>query len=136
MQVKHRVVLHFPKEKVEQPVISYLTKDHNLVFNILRASITPEEEGLMVLELVGTEADYKKGIAYLKKQGITLKPLKQDVLRIEERCVHCGACVGVCQPEALYLERPSMLVQFDAERCVVCEACVLACPTRAMEVRY
>jgi hypothetical protein len=35
MEVKHRVVLHFPKEKVEQPVIAYLTRDHNLMFNIL-----------------------------------------------------------------------------------------------------
>ena len=136
MQVKHRVVLHFPMQKVDQPVICYLTRDHNLLFNILRASITPEEEGVMVLELIGSDADYRRGIAYLEEQGITLQPLKQDVLRLEERCTHCGACVGVCQPEALYLERPSMRVAFDPERCVVCEACVMACPTRAMEVRY
>jgi ferredoxin len=136
MQVKRRVVLHFPQQKVDQPVICYLTRDHNLLFNILRASITPEDVGLMVLELIGTEADYERGIAYLAEQGITLQPLKQDVLRTDERCVNCGACVGICPSEALFLERPSMVVGFDPERCTACEACVMACPTRAMVVRY
>ncbi|MEE9366326.1 MAG: NIL domain-containing protein, partial [Dehalococcoidales bacterium] len=53
MEVSKRVVLHFPRRLVEQPVVYRLVKDYNLEFNILRASITaePEEEGLLVLEL-------------------------------------------------------------------------------------
>ena len=51
MVVSKRIVLHFPRRLVEQPVIYRLVKDYNLEFNILKALITlePEEEGLMVL---------------------------------------------------------------------------------------
>jgi len=44
MAVTKRVVLHFPRRLVEQPVIYRLVKDYNLEFNILRASITAEPE--------------------------------------------------------------------------------------------
>jgi hypothetical protein len=38
---------------VERPIIYRLVKDYDLEFNILKASITPEQEGLLVLELKG-----------------------------------------------------------------------------------
>ena len=69
MQVKRRVVLHFPQQKVDQPVICYLTRDHNLLFNILRASITPEDVGLMVLELIGAEATTSGGLPTWRSRG-------------------------------------------------------------------
>ena len=52
---------------------------------------------------------------------------------VEERCIHCGSCVGVCPTQALYVEKPSYLVKYDETQCIACEMCVLACPTHAME---
>ena len=46
-----KIVLRFPQNLVDQPIICRLVKDFDLEFNILRASVTPEEEGLLVLEL-------------------------------------------------------------------------------------
>jgi ABC-type methionine transport system ATPase subunit len=74
MQVSHRIVLHFPPAVSDQPVIYRLAKDYDLVFNILRASVSPQEEGLMVLELSGEEAAYQRGAGYLEQQGIKLQP--------------------------------------------------------------
>ena len=53
-----RIVLHFPRRLVEQPIICRLARDFNLEFNILKASVTPKEEGLLVLELSGGQKDY------------------------------------------------------------------------------
>jgi len=136
MSVSHKVVLHFPPAVVEQPVIYHLSRDYDLAFNILKASISPQEEGLMVIELIGDESDLRRASDYLMKQGVRLQPLLQDIRRNDDRCVHCGACVGACPSEALTLERPAMRVIFRADECVACGECVPTCPVRAMELHF
>jgi ferredoxin len=136
MEVSHKIVLHFPPTATGQPVVYRLSRDYGLVFNILRAAISPEDEGLMVLELSGEEADYQRATEYLKEMGIRLQPLVQDIRKNDERCTDCGACVGVCPTDALVLERPSMKVAFDPEECVVCGECVPTCPVAAMELQF
>ena len=138
MTVSKRVVLHFPRRLVEQPVIYRLVKDYNLEFNILKASITaePEEEGLLVLQLKGEQEEYDKGIEFLLKSGLKIQSLSQDVTRNEARCTHCGACVTICPPGAFEVDPKTRQVRFDDEKCVACGLCIKACPPRAMEVHF
>ena len=138
MAVSKRVVLHFPRRLVEQPVIYHLVKDYNLEFNILRASITaePEEEGLLVLQLKGEQDEYDKGVKFLLKAGVKIQSLSQDVTRNEARCTHCGACVTICPPGAFVLDLKTRQVRFDDEKCVACGLCIKTCPPRAMEVHF
>ncbi len=128
------LMLRFPKEAINQPVVCYLAKDFNLTFAIQHANIFPRKEGVMVLELSGTKANFKKGIEFLKSRGVKVQNAAQEVVRIMENCTHCGACTAVCPTGALYIKRPEMSVEFDQEKCSVCELCVLTCPTRAMKV--
>lgn len=134
--VRHKIVLHFPHEQVDKPIVSKLVRDYNLDFNILKASITPQEEGLLVLEVTGEEADYDRGLEYLRSFGVDIQPLSQDIQRNEERCTHCGACLAVCPTDALSLDRETWEVRFLEDECVACELCVKACPPRAMEIHY
>ncbi|MGB4644852.1 MAG: NIL domain-containing protein, partial [Dictyoglomaceae bacterium] len=62
-----RIVLRFPKELADKPIVVNLVRKFDLDFNILKATITPDEEGVMVLELSGEEESFAKGIAYLKE---------------------------------------------------------------------
>ena len=134
--VSKRIVLTFPHKLVDEPIVYKLVKDHDLIFNILQARITPKEEGLMVLELKGTKENYAKGIKYLVSRGVKIKPLDQDVKMDENRCTHCGACISICPTEALYVDKKTMKVIFDPEKCIACELCVKACPPRAMVVKF
>ncbi|NPV58433.1 MAG: 4Fe-4S dicluster domain-containing protein [Actinobacteria bacterium] len=134
--VRHKVVLHFPHEQVDKPIVSKLVRDYNLDFNILKASITPREEGLLVLEITGEDDDYQRGMDYIKSRGVSVQPLSQDIRRNDERCTHCGACLAVCPTDALRADRSTMEVLFDDEECVACELCVKVCPPRAMEIHY
>ena len=133
---KKRIVLHFPHKLIDKPIAYYLVKDYNLVFNILQAKITPNEQGLMVLELGGKDKDYAHGIKFLQQQGIKVETLSKDVKRDEKSCTHCGACVTICPTEALYVNRKTMEVIFDIDKCIACELCVSACPPRAMKVKF
>jgi len=132
-----KVVLIFPKDKIDQPIVYKLIKDHDLAFNILKASITPDQEGHMVLELTGDEAKIEKGINYLKEQKITIQPLSKDIRVNWEKCTQCGACVSICPTDALYVkDRHTMEVAFDSDKCIACELCVDPCPPRAIEVHF
>jgi len=136
MAVSKRIVLHFPKRLVDRPIVYRLVKDYDLEFNILKAFFTPEEEGLMVLEITGKQEDYDKGIRYLTKSGLIIQSLSQDVIRNEERCTHCGACVTICPTDAFELDPLTRRVIFYNEKCVACGQCIKACPPRAMELHF
>jgi ferredoxin len=135
MKIAKKIVLHFPQQTIDKPIVSALIRDFALDFNILKASISPGEEGLMILELTGEQKDYDLGIKYLQEAGLEIQSLSQDVLRKEERCTHCGACITMCPTRAFSLEEGTRKVNFDNSRCIVCELCVRACPPRAMELK-
>lgn len=134
--VSHKIVLHFPQKLVDQPIVYKLVKDFDLKFNILKAQVTPEEEGLLVLELTGERRNYEKGLKYLKEVGVKTQPLSRDVTRDEDRCTHCGVCVPICPTDALIIDAKTKKVIFDNTKCIACELCVKACPVRALEVHF
>jgi len=136
MAISKRIVLHFPRRLVDRPIVYRLIKDYDLELNILKASITPDEEGLLVLELRGEQNNYDKGIEYLTKTGVRIQSLGQNVIRNEERCTHCGACITVCPTDAFELEPLTRLVSFQHEKCLACGLCIKACPPRAMELHF
>ena len=136
MAVSKRIVLHFPKRLVDRPIVYRLVKDYDLEFNILKALFTQEAEGLMVMEIRGEQKDYDKGIRYLTESGVRIQSLSQDVIRNEERCTHCGACITICPTDAFELDPLTKWVNFDNEKCVACGQCIKACPPRAMELHF
>jgi len=129
------LILRFPKNEVHKPIVYHLTKDYDLVFNILNAAILPRKEGVMAIELSGTKKNFKEGVKFLKAQGVHVKNASQEIKRDHKKCTDCGACTAVCPTGALAVQRPEMRVIFDQEKCSVCELCVPACPPRAMEIR-
>ena len=130
------LALRFPKKTVNQPVVVTLVKEFELSFNILKATIYPRKEGLMVLELSGHRKNFQRGVNYLKSLGVKVESIAQDIKRDEVKCFQCGACTAVCPTGALYIKRPEMEVIFDSQKCSGCELCVSACPARAMEVKF
>jgi ferredoxin len=129
------LVLQFPKTEVEKPIVCFLASDFNLTFNILKATILPRKEGVMVMELSGTRKDFNRGVKYLKEHGVQVQPVGQEINYNRTKCTHCGACTAVCPTGALFVRRPEMTVGFNKKKCSICGLCVSACPPRAMEIR-
>ena len=136
MAVSKKIVLRFPKRIVERPIIYRLVKDYDLEVNILQASINPEKEGRLGLELKGDQKGYDKGVRYLMKTGVRIQSLSQDVTRNEERCTHCGACVTICPTGAFEVNPKTRIVNFLNEKCIACGLCIKGCPPRAMELHF
>lgn len=133
--ISRKVVLHFPSDLVDKPIISNTVRKYNLEFNILKASIAPPEGGLLVVEFQGAQRDVHEALRYLQGLNIKVQNLSRDISMKVDRCTSCGVCIPLCPSEALVVDRKGWHVEFLADRCVACELCVKACPYGAMEVR-
>jgi L-aspartate semialdehyde sulfurtransferase ferredoxin len=128
-------ILRFPKDTSDQPYIYRLVKEYDIEFNILKADILLQREGLMIIELkASSKANVKAGLEYLRNLGVktraaggTHSPGRWQLLSVRR-------LYRVCPVGALAIRRPEMAVVFDAEKCTGCGLCVPICPVRAMEV--
>jgi len=136
MEISKRIVLHFPPSVAGQPIVYKLARNFDLSFDILKASVSPGEEGLMVMELSGSQQNYGKGIQYLTEVGVIIQSLSQDIVRDENRCTHCGACITVCPAGAFSLEAETRKVLFNHNKCLVCGLCIKGCPPHAMKLFF
>jgi len=127
-------LLRFPKDTIDQPIICNLVKEYDLEFNILKADIFLQQDGLMVIELTGHKKNVTAGLKYLRSLEVSVETLATVIHRDGEKCFQCGACTGVCPTGALSISRPDMSVPFLPEKCTGCGLCVTICPVRAMEI--
>jgi L-aspartate semialdehyde sulfurtransferase ferredoxin len=130
--IKKKIGILFPPEKTDQPFMTSLIKDHDIVVNILKASITEGKKGKMILDLSGKDENVTEALKYLEDSHLEVFVYTDSVIRYEDKCVECGACVGVCPSKALTMEQPEYLLEFDVEKCVLCGYCIKACPVRAI----
>jgi ferredoxin len=133
---KKKVVLNFPPHLIDQPIIYHLIRDYGLEVNILKARITPNEWGRMVVELSGNGGNLEDGLNHLAQTGVVVEPLAREIRWLEERCVQCTACTAPCPTHALGVERSDMTITFDRELCIACELCLSACPYQAIEMSF
>jgi len=97
--LKKGLVLRFPPEIVDQPIVYRLARDFNLVFNILKAMITPGKEGIMILELSGDMENLEKGLKFLTDVGVEVKPIAQQVQRMKKYASIAGLALPSAQQE-------------------------------------
>jgi len=128
-QITKKFMFFFPKCECEKPIIYHLVKDYNLIVNVFRASVTPNEEGYLVLDITGTEKDIEKAVEFVKTFKVRISSTIRGLNWQNEQCTHCGACLTQCPTAALYVKDPSTReIAFDETKCIECLACITACP--------
>ena len=133
---KRKLLLTFPTNLIDKPITYHLVKDFDLELNILRARVTPREEGRLIVELNGDEGRLRLGEEFLKSLGVGIKPLALDVAFYEERCTQCTACSAVCRSGAITVDHTEMKIIFEGDKCIACELCVAVCPFSAVEIKF
>jgi ferredoxin len=131
--VTKKLMLFFPKCECEKPIIYHLVKDYNLVVNIFRAKVTPEEEGYLVLDVTGTEDDIERALAFVKTFNVSINYSGKGVTRDENSCTHCGLCITHCPTGALRIDdKTTREVIYSEADCIECLACIRVCPFGAL----
>ena len=78
--MKNKLVLKFPKSLLDKPILNTVVKKFDLDFNILHAQVNPK--AILILELEGTDSNYKGGIDYLKELKVDVQPLSKDITTV------------------------------------------------------
>jgi ferredoxin len=127
--ITKKLMLFFPRCECEKPIIYHLVKDHNLMVNVYRAKVTPEEEGYLVLDVTGTEEDIQQGMEFVKTLDVTINYTGKGVTWDEDRCTHCGICIPHCPTKALHINnRATREIACREADCIECLACIRICP--------
>lgn len=132
--IKRKLVLSFSEKTVTKPIIYKLVKEFDLEFNILRAEITPDMEGKMLIELKGDRQKIDDAIAYLSGNSVTVQEAAKDIIVDRDICIDCGVCTSLCITRALTLDKKSCKLDFDKDKCILCELCINCCPVSAIKV--
>ncbi|MHC4478532.1 MAG: NIL domain-containing protein [Planctomycetota bacterium] len=135
--VTQKLMLFFPRCECEKPIIYHLVKDHNLIVNVYRAKVTPEEEGYLVLDVTGTEADIERAMDFVKTFDVTINYTGKGVTWDQDRCTHCGHCITHCPTGALHIaDSATREVIYSEAKCIECLACLRVCPFGACEAVF
>jgi len=130
--ITRKMMLFFPKCECEKPILYQLVKDYNLIVNVFRAKVTPEEQGYLVLDVTGTEEDIERATVWLRTFNVTINTAGKGVTWDERRCTHCGACLTHCPTHALHVADPATRrIAFNEEECIECLGCIRVCPYKA-----
>ena len=122
-------MLHVAPGIVREPLIASVILETSALINIERASIDAVS-GEIVLEVLPEKCREVKDA--FERRGVEVVLLEMPVIRDEDECVHCGACVSVCPTGTFRFE--NWLVVADSGKCIQCGACVTGCPQRALRL--
>ena len=127
--ITRKLLFYFPKSETEKPIVYHLVKDYDLVINIFRAKVTPEEYGYLVLEVTGEEEDIQRGVDFVKTFNVEVNESDRGLKWDSEKCTHCGNCLPHCPTDALHIaDEKIRRVAFDGELCIDCLSCIKNCP--------
>ena len=127
--VTKKLMLSFPRCECEKPIIYHLVKDHNLIINVYRAKVTPEEEGYLILDVTGTEGDIEAGMDFVKTFNATVNYTGKGLTWNADECTHCGHCITHCPTGALHIaDEATREVAYAEAKCIECLACTRVCP--------
>ena len=124
-----KLLLYFPKSETDKPIVYHLVKDYNLIINIFRAKVTPDEYGYLVLDVTGEQDDIERGIQFVKTFDVQINESNKGLTWDSGRCTSCGNCLSHCPTDALYIDdERSRKVEFNSADCIGCLSCISNCP--------
>jgi ferredoxin len=124
-----RLLLYFPKSETEKPIVYHLVKDYDLVINIFRAKVTPDDFGYLVLDVTGTEQNIERGMRFVRTFNVRIDEANKGVHWDRVACTDCGNCMPHCPTKALHIaDQATRVVAFSSELCIECLSCIANCP--------
>lgn len=128
--MEKRIVLNFPAESTQKPVIYDIVKKFDVVTNILKANVKGDQGGRMVVELEADADRIRKAIRYIESCGIEVSTLGSKIQWNGDLCTDCGTCTSSCLSGALTIQAPDWKLKFNPDKCVACKLCLKACPLK------
>jgi ferredoxin len=132
MMTEKKFKINFTESNVQDSVAYILVSEFDLRPNILKAEISGDGSGVMILSLVGDEEKLVKAEERLEEAGFDIKELEKRIHRDECLCWNCGACTSICPTGCISMDPKTFLINFDDSKCIACGACLNSCAVHAL----
>ncbi|NLB00871.1 MAG: 4Fe-4S binding protein [Methanomicrobiales archaeon] len=111
-----------------EPVIARVVKETGVLINVEKANID-SMAGEVLIDVPDADAALVR--RHLEEMGVAVRVMENAIIRDEDECVDCGACISVCPQEVFSFDAEWRLC-VDSKRCVLCGKCIRACPHSAL----
>ena len=125
-----KIKISIPTERIHNPIISESIIETGISINIMVANID-STYGELIADVNDFRFDRIKNA--LEFRGAIVSILDRPILRDDEECVECGACISVC-PMNVYCFDVDWNVQVDEKKCIQCGMCIKMCPHGALKL--
>ena len=125
-----KFLLYVTPEIIARPLIAETVLETGALLNVDRADIKPSG-GEIIIDVPRDK--YDEVTAALIKRGAKIIPLEQPVIKDDEECINCGACISVCPTGVISFDEEWCVVM-DVSKCVQCGLCITMCPHGALKV--
>jgi ferredoxin len=123
-----KLLVTFSRKKMREPIIARVVKETGVLVCIDRAQID-SSTGEVLIDVPDKDAAYIS--ERMRAMGAQVRLLENAIVRDENECVDCGACISVC-PREVFAFDEGWRLRISPERCVLCRRCILACPHQAL----
>jgi ferredoxin len=124
-----KLMLHVSPGIVRKPIVSSVILETKALINIERAKVDAGSGE------IGGDVDLDNGSEVkraFEDRGVRVVLLENPIIKDDDECVHCGACISICPTGTFRFEGSEVVA--DAGRCVQCASCITACPQRALRL--
>lgn len=125
-----KIMLHVTPDIVQNPLISDVILETGVAMNIDRANVDATS-GEILIDVADNKMDLVCDA--FKKMGVVVSILSAPVIRDEDECINCGACICVC-PMDVFRYDEDWSVPMDGAKCIQCGTCINMCPHQALSL--
>lgn len=123
-----KIKINVATDLVVTPIIAEVIIETGALLNISQAHID-STKGEITADV--PKDDFDNFREALISRGVEVIVLDKPILRNEDECVECGACVSVC-PVKVFTFGEDWSVNLDEEKCIQCGTCIEMCPHGAL----
>ena len=124
-----KLMLHVSPGIVRKPIVSSVILETKALINIERAKVDAVS-GEIVVDVDPEKCSEVK--AAFEEKGVRVVLLENPIIKDEDECIHCGACISICPTGTFHFEGSEVVA--EPGKCVQCGICVAACPQRALKL--
>ncbi|KUG21396.1 MAG: 4Fe-4S binding protein [Methanomicrobiaceae archaeon] len=126
-----KLLITFSRKGGREPVIARIVKETGVLINVEKANID-SMAGEMLIDVPDEDASVV--LERMEAAGVSVRVLEDAIVRDEEECIDCGACISIC-PQEVFSFDPDWRIRLHPGVCVLCGKCVIACPHRALSLQ-